>query len=183
VCTNGKRDKCCAKFGIEIYQEMVTGHGDSVWQTNHLGGHRFAATAVSLPQGIVHGRIPTGSSGKLLSDIEHGQLTLETYRGRACYDEHVQAGDYFVRHETGILNLDALTLLHVEKTRLHEDGHPSVHRFAISFSGADDMVYTVTMDEKLSTFHVYKNSDKPGGEHVPQYTFIELDITRAEKSE
>jgi hypothetical protein len=180
VCTNGNRDKCCAKFGLEIYQEMATHHGDNVWQTTHLGGHRFAATAVSLPQGIVHGRIETGRSNELLSDIERGIVHVETYRGRACYDEHVQAADYYLRSETGITELDGLTLQHIEKTRLHEDQPPAVHRFVVTFAGADGMSYSVIMDERVSTFGVYKNSDKPNAEVVPQYMLLEITASKRE---
>ncbi|MGH3061784.1 MAG: sucrase ferredoxin, partial [Gaiellaceae bacterium] len=52
VCTHGKRDRCCAKYGQPLYdalrRETETGH---VWQSTHVGGDRFAGNVVVLPQG------------------------------------------------------------------------------------------------------------------------------------
>jgi hypothetical protein len=48
VCTNGRRDVCCALWGQRFYAAAAA-LLPNVWQTTHLGGHRFAATAVSLP--------------------------------------------------------------------------------------------------------------------------------------
>src|SRR5579859_6765790 len=39
VCTNGRRDKCCAKFGPPIYAQVARAAGESAWQTTHIGGH------------------------------------------------------------------------------------------------------------------------------------------------
>ena len=54
VCTHGKRDKCCAKFGIPVYKTIRTLVGDSaVWQCSHVGGDRFAANVVCFPDGRI----------------------------------------------------------------------------------------------------------------------------------
>ncbi len=58
VCTHGKRDKCCAKFGIPIYKTIKTLVGESpVWQCSHVGGARFAANVVCFPDGIFYGHV------------------------------------------------------------------------------------------------------------------------------
>ena len=56
VCTHGRRDRCCGSLGTALAQELLAdpgqlGEGVRVWRTSHTGGHRFAATAVVLPQG------------------------------------------------------------------------------------------------------------------------------------
>src|SRR5262249_46855313 len=42
VCTNGQRDLCCARFGLPVYSALRERVAGRVWQTTHLGGHRFA---------------------------------------------------------------------------------------------------------------------------------------------
>jgi hypothetical protein len=57
VCTHGTRDACCGGTGAAVLSELVGALGGEevrglrVWRTSHAGGHRFAATAVSLPDG------------------------------------------------------------------------------------------------------------------------------------
>jgi hypothetical protein len=63
VCTHGMRDKCCAQFGQPFFraaQQMAKqGHLPNmrIWQVSHIGGHRFAPTAISLPDGRYYGRL------------------------------------------------------------------------------------------------------------------------------
>ena len=58
VCTHGKRDTCCGAQGTALFLELSadpTRFGGTVrlWRTSHTGGHRFAPTAIVLPQGTV----------------------------------------------------------------------------------------------------------------------------------
>lgn len=52
VCTHGKRDACCGSLGTRLTRVLPgLGAGVHVWRTTHTGGHRFAPTAVLLPEG------------------------------------------------------------------------------------------------------------------------------------
>lgn len=57
VCTHSTRDACCAKFGRPVYEHARqvyaarSGQPTRVWQTSHLGGHRFAGTLLDMPRG------------------------------------------------------------------------------------------------------------------------------------
>lgn len=58
VCTHGRRDRCCGSMGTELFQSaLVAGGLDGVrlGRTSHTGGHRFAPTAVVLPEGTLWG--------------------------------------------------------------------------------------------------------------------------------
>ena len=55
VCTNGQRDVCCARFGLPLYEQLRMTYGTRIWQTTHLGGHRFAPNLLCLPSGHVYG--------------------------------------------------------------------------------------------------------------------------------
>jgi hypothetical protein len=54
VCTHGSRDACCGSRGSRLHQELVAGPevlgaAARVRRTSHTGGHRFAPTAIILP--------------------------------------------------------------------------------------------------------------------------------------
>ena len=53
VCTHGSRDVCCGKDGTRVFRDLVARGlpGVRVWRTSHTGGHRFAPTAITLPDG------------------------------------------------------------------------------------------------------------------------------------
>ena len=52
VCTHGRRDACCGSLGTRLATALPgLGAGVHVWRTSHTGGHRFAPTAVLLPEG------------------------------------------------------------------------------------------------------------------------------------
>src|SRR5690606_16306501 len=52
VCTHGRRDACCGALGTRL-STALPGLGPEVrvWRTSHTGGHRFAPTALVLPEG------------------------------------------------------------------------------------------------------------------------------------
>lgn len=96
VCTNGKRDRCCAKFGMVLYQALRDVAGTAVWQTTHLGGHRFAPTLVTFPAGISYGRVTPADVPALLAAQQNEQLFLPCLRGRVNYDAVTQAAEYYL---------------------------------------------------------------------------------------
>lgn len=56
VCTHGKRDVCCGSQGTALVMALSAdparfGGTVRLWRTSHTGGHRFAPTAIVLPQG------------------------------------------------------------------------------------------------------------------------------------
>lgn len=52
VCTHGSRDRCCGSMGTRLYAELDRGgHAWRLRRCSHLGGHRFAPTGMSLPDG------------------------------------------------------------------------------------------------------------------------------------
>jgi hypothetical protein len=109
VCTHGKRDKCCAKFGNPLYKSLRAGDGAaSVWQSSHVGGDRFAANLVCFPHGLFYARVSEESGARAAAEYARGRIVLENFRGRGCFAHPVQAGEYFVRAETGLTGLDDL---------------------------------------------------------------------------
>ncbi|MCA9516658.1 MAG: hypothetical protein KC635_17070 [Myxococcales bacterium] len=109
VCTHGKRDACCARLGPAIYQALQPEWEDEVWQTSHIGGHRFAATMLCFPHGHCFGRLDAAVARRVASGYAARRLTdLLHYRGRSTYARPVQAAEYFLRQATGSYAIDAL---------------------------------------------------------------------------
>ncbi len=59
VCTHGSRDRCCGNLGARLFMELDDRrrHGEwddriRVWRTSHIGGHRFAPTAMTFPDAM-----------------------------------------------------------------------------------------------------------------------------------
>lgn len=115
VCTNGSRDRCCAKFGLPLYRELAARDPARVWRSSHLGGHRFAPVVAWLPHGIYYGRVPTEAAGQLLDDINAGKLSLDYFRGRATFPKAAQIAEALLRQQNGESNAAAYGFLDLER--------------------------------------------------------------------
>ena len=107
VCTNGQRDVCCARYGLPVHAALSERVGERVWQTTHLGGHRFAPNVLVLPQGVIYGRVGPRRLDDFLASVETGELAFEHVRGRVWYPPAVQAAEALSRRSD-------LTLVDVE---------------------------------------------------------------------
>jgi hypothetical protein len=109
VCTNGTRDTCCAVLGRPVALAAAAFDPDHVWEVTHTSGHRFAATTVLLPSGVLHGRVLDATG--LLATARRGQVVLTGYRGRSTYSAGAQVAEDHVRRTEGILGLDDLEVV------------------------------------------------------------------------
>jgi hypothetical protein len=117
VCTHGKRDRCCARYGRPLYERLRDAlPGEWLWQATHLGGDRFAGNLVCLPQGLFFGRVDTGEVWTVLDEYLAGRIALEHYRGRSCHSFPQQAAERAVREATGLSGIDDLRLISSLKT-------------------------------------------------------------------
>jgi hypothetical protein len=116
VCTHGKRDRCCAKYGRPLY-DSLKGKIDPawVWQSTHVGGDRFAGNVVVLPEGLFYGRVDEEDVDPLLDKYFDRRVHLERYRGRSAYTFVVQAAEHALREEADLSAIDAVSLDRVER--------------------------------------------------------------------
>ena len=111
VCAHGRRDRCCAQHGSAFYRALQ-GRGLDVWQTTHLGGHRFAACALWLPEGLMYGRLRPEHAEEWVSARENRRLgELARLRGRCAYDRPTQAAEIFLRGRARESSDDAIIWL------------------------------------------------------------------------
>ena len=110
VCTHGSRDRCCGVLGGAIFahlkNQLKMMLPDAVWQVSHLGGHRFAPTALCLPLGLLLGRIDVedcGSIARAVMSNEDSPLRTEIIRGDVRLSKTEQARKLWLRQQRGSL--------------------------------------------------------------------------------
>ena len=62
VCTHGRHDACCAERGRPVAAALTASHPAETWEISHMGGDRFAANMVVLPEGLYYGRMDPGTA-------------------------------------------------------------------------------------------------------------------------
>jgi hypothetical protein len=116
VCAHGKRDRCCAKYGCPLYDDLRRKVDPGwVWQSTHVGGDRFAGNVVVLPAGLYYGRVGAGDVGPLLAEQAAGRIHLDLYRGRSAYSFPVQAAEQAVRVEEGLTGIGDVAFVGAER--------------------------------------------------------------------
>jgi hypothetical protein len=173
VCTHGRRDKCCAKFGLPLFKSLGEDARPAVWQSSHVGGDRFAANLVCFPHGIFYAHM-TGEAGRAaIKEYRAGRLIVENYRGRACYSHPVQAAEFFARRESGITEINDLRRL--DHTRLSED------RWQVRFlQVSKGSVHRVETSRLMSDFQSYITCHSTEARRVPQFRLDAYEIVGVE---
>lgn len=111
VCTNGKRDACCALRGRALMTALSVAHADSVWECTHLGGHRFAGNLVCLPDGIVYGRVSALDGPSLVEAYLAGRVEATLLRGRSAWPAPAQVAEIVLRERIRLDELDDVRLV------------------------------------------------------------------------
>ncbi len=140
VCTNGRRDQCCAVRGRRIAlgaaallsardgeigvtpssapggcppdasDETPADAADAaevvVWESSHLGGHRFAATGLVLPVGRAVARLDPTLAAALVTDASAGRMPAAVLdprhdRGATRLPPPAQVAEHAVRATCG----------------------------------------------------------------------------------
>ncbi len=89
VCTHGRRDVCCGGSGSTLFAEAEEQLADLVaagelrlWRTSHTGGHRFAPTALSFPDGYAWAHLDAAAAAAITRrDTAPGAPVLARCRG------------------------------------------------------------------------------------------------------
>ncbi len=94
VCAHGRRDVCCARLGGPLARALAARHPGQVWETTHVGGHRYAANLVILPHGLYYGPVDEDFAAAAIAAYQHGEITPARYRGRAGQPRDQQVTSY-----------------------------------------------------------------------------------------
>ena len=117
ICTHSGRDACCAIHGraliSAVHAALPAEVRSTVWECSHLGGHRFAPTALTIPSGAVWGRLSPERALEIHADAFAREITAESYRGRSAWPQPLQAAEAHVRREIGVRSENSLDVLWV----------------------------------------------------------------------
>ncbi|GAA2091919.1 sucrase ferredoxin [Streptomyces albiaxialis] len=145
VCTNGKRDRCCALLGRPLAAELTASGIGNVWEITHIGGHRFSPTLLVLPYGYAYGRTGAAAVKDVLEAVRQGRVRTEGCRGRSAWDRPGQAADLAVREHTGEDGADALTVTDVREESGEESQEESAGRWEVTVAHRDGRRWRVTV--------------------------------------
>ncbi|MDY6781194.1 MAG: sucrase ferredoxin [Cyanobacteriota bacterium] len=96
VCTHGSHDKCCARYGYPFYRQarQIVSELEMkkvrVWEASHIGGHRFAPTLLSLPEGRYYGALDADAFRTIIQRAGKMDCMRKVYRGWGLFPMHVQ---------------------------------------------------------------------------------------------
>jgi hypothetical protein len=119
VCTHARRDVCCATHGVPAYNALRRHVPEGMlWRSSHLGGHRFAANVLALPDGIQLGRVEPAAAAEVAAALADRRIPLRFYRGRTIHAREVQAADAAVREALGLDRIDDVRLVEHDGRRV-----------------------------------------------------------------
>jgi|SRR4249919_590972 len=149
VCTHGKHDPCCARFGRPLFEALAEQvEEEAVWQTTHIGGDRFAGNLLCLSRGVYYGRVERKDAGRVLDAHLEDTIELAHYRGRSCYSFAAQAAERDIRERTGLLRFDDLRLVSEQGSLIaFADREGDVHQREVSLELGPADFLTCTADE------------------------------------
>ena len=107
VCMHHEHDPCCGREGHALLDALAC---PTVFGSSHLGGHRFAATAMVLPTGYVYGRLDAAAAEAVLARAAVGEVVTDRCRGRSTWSAEGQIAELAVRAATGLRSPDALVV-------------------------------------------------------------------------
>jgi hypothetical protein len=162
VCTHGRRDKCCAKFGVSLYNSLRETAGEEVWQSSHVGGDRFAANLLCFPHGLFYAHVDDVAGRRIVGEYGEGRVVLDKFRGRACYSRHVQAAESFVRSEAGVVGVEAL--------RFQSSAREGVESWRVRLAESSaGRVHEARVTSRLSEFRNFITCHSAEERRVPQF--------------
>lgn len=170
VCTHGRHDKCCAKFGLPIYCAFRDCVGEIAWQCSHVGGDRFAGNVVVLPYGLYYGRVMPDDAKEIVAASERGEVWLKGYRGRSCFRRPEQIAEYFARAESGRLAIDEFRPIRSIANGNHTQ---------VQLQGCDGSIHLVEFATKPAAMNELLTCQADEPSPVPQYELVSYRLVPA----
>lgn len=166
VCTHGRRDACCAQWGRPAAVALAAAYPEQVWETTHLGGHRFAVNLVTPPSPFYFGQLEPDSVVEQAAAILAGTVPAQQLRGRAGVAPAAQAAEQHIRHEHGLTGANDAQPGQVHpaaESAVEVEVESTVGRFLVAVQAVDGPLLPSSC----------------GAEPVPQRTYRVLDVRAA----
>ncbi|GAB3441048.1 sucrase ferredoxin [Phycicoccus ginsengisoli] len=91
VCTHGRHDVCCAVRGRPVAAAVAERWPERTWECSHIGGDRFAANLLVVPDGTTYGGLDPDSAVAVVERHLAGRVDPDHLRGFATVPPPVQA--------------------------------------------------------------------------------------------
>lgn len=101
VCAHGRHDTCCAVRGRPVAAALAERFGDAVWECSHVGGDRFAANVVLVPDGTYYGGLDADTAVGVVEQHLAGRVTTAALRGSSALPPVAQAAAVAVHERWG----------------------------------------------------------------------------------
>ena len=155
ICGHGRRDQCCGSFGIRLLAETSARPGQAAWsgvrvrRCSHTGGHRFAPTGITLPDGRAWAFLDIDTLEAVIADRPLPSLA-DHNRGLLALDPWEQVAEGSIYRAVG----PAWTGF-----------RPRLERIDTEVADADRRTYRVTWtegaDERWATVAVRRSGSVP----------------------
>jgi hypothetical protein len=155
VCTHGLRDRCCGVLGGKIYVQAKEFAPKWVWQSSHLGGHRFAPTLLALPQGMLYGRVSSEDIEPLLGSLEAKvPFSVEKLRGVPAWPQAAQAAASTLWKKRKLpISFQECVERSEDRWHVSLEQKGSIHRFSVSREPLSIEIQVSCGDEKLKSLY------------------------------
>lgn len=138
VCTHGRHDRCCAVRGRPVAHALYDRWPGQTWECSHVGGDRFAANLLVMPDGLYLGRVEEDEVVALVDDLLAGTLPGHRLRGRSSLPLPTQAAQQFAREQLGRWGTGDLAPI--------EQEHAGPDRWRVRLGGAPEVEVVVRYD-------------------------------------
>lgn len=118
VCTNGAVDRCCAVRGRPLVAALAAAHPERTWEVTHVGGCRYGANLLVLPDGLAHGAVSAEEGLAIATAALSGRVDATRLRGRLGSGPFAGLAEVSLRRRLG---LDRLADVAVLEERPHSD--------------------------------------------------------------
>lgn len=134
VCTHGRHDVCCALRGRPVAAALAERWAEETWECSHIGGDRFAANVVVLPDGTTYGNLDADTAVDVVSSHLAGAVVPAYMRGVASAPPYGQAAVIAAHERYGPLPADAVRFVDgrrsgegswVAEVTILRDDHPT----------------------------------------------------------
>ncbi len=118
VCTNGAVDRCCALRGRPLVAALAEAHPELTWEVSHVGGCRFGANLLVLPDAVAHGAVSAEDGLRIAAAALAGRVDPAQSRGRCGASAAAGLAEVQLRRRLGLTGPDAVDVL---DERAHPD--------------------------------------------------------------
>jgi hypothetical protein len=115
VCAHGRHDACCAIRGRPVAAALRLLRPGLVWECSHIGGDRFAANVLVLPEGLYYGHVDVVAAPEIVAAYDAGEVVPQLLRGRSSLAAPVQAAQQQARLLLGERRIDALAPIDMKR--------------------------------------------------------------------